>query len=187
MPMARYESKRAGGEGEVFAHLPFDHEKAGDRLAADGVSCSLCHQITQEEVGTRESFVGGFVIDPPTPTGERHVYGPFKIEDGQTRSCGRRRLSADRGEAHPAIGVVRDLPYAVSRRRWGRGQVDRRAARADAVSGVAAQRLQGKRSCQSCHMPVVQEDGADHEGAGRAAGGVSRHVFVGSNFFMQRC
>src|SRR5205814_2057242 len=85
MPMARWESKQRGREGEVFSHLPFDSEKPADRLAADGVSCSLCHQITKEKLGTRESFVGGFVIDPADKEGFRPEYGPFKIEAGQTR------------------------------------------------------------------------------------------------------
>src|SRR5437773_1474549 len=86
MPMARWESKLSGHEGEVFSHLPFDAEKPADRLAADGVSCSLCHQISKEKLGTRESFVGGFVIDPANNSeGFRPEYGPFKIEAGQTR------------------------------------------------------------------------------------------------------
>src|ERR1700736_3288035 len=39
---ARYESKLQGREGEVFSHLLFDASKREDKLAADGVSCSLC-------------------------------------------------------------------------------------------------------------------------------------------------
>src|SRR5207244_10688962 len=45
MPMARWESKQSGHEGEVFSHLQFDSEKPGERLSADAVSCSLCHPI----------------------------------------------------------------------------------------------------------------------------------------------
>ena len=43
MPMMRYEAKLAGGEGQAFAHLPPDLGRLGDRLADDGVSCSVCH------------------------------------------------------------------------------------------------------------------------------------------------
>src|SRR5439155_458287 len=53
-----------------------------NRLAADGVSCSLCHQIGKEKLGTPESFVGGFTIQAATPEGGRPVYGPFKIDAG---------------------------------------------------------------------------------------------------------
>ncbi len=51
MPMAQFESKQSGHEGEVFAHLGFNPDARGDRLAADGVSCSLCHQIGKEKLG----------------------------------------------------------------------------------------------------------------------------------------
>ncbi len=49
-------------------------------LAADGVSCSLCHQITPEKLGTRESLVGRFVIDTTKPKGQKVVYGPYKMK-----------------------------------------------------------------------------------------------------------
>ena len=79
MPAARYEAKLAGHEGEVFSHLPFVMTKPGDRLAADGVTCSVCHQITPDNFGKRESFVGGFKVDTTRPSNERPLYGPFNI------------------------------------------------------------------------------------------------------------
>src|SRR5262249_29275711 len=85
MAMARYQSKYEGKEGEVFSHLVFGSSERMDRLAQDRVSCSMCHQITEDKLGTRESFVGGFVVDTTKSKGERAEYGPFKIEDGQTR------------------------------------------------------------------------------------------------------
>ena len=63
MPMARYQSKYEGKDAEVFSHLVFGSNDRMDRLAQDGVSCSMCHQITQDKLGTRESWVGGFVVD----------------------------------------------------------------------------------------------------------------------------
>src|SRR5262249_59028545 len=52
MPMSRYEASVHGLEGEVFAHLPFLPNDPADRLAADGVSCTTCHQIENERQGT---------------------------------------------------------------------------------------------------------------------------------------
>src|SRR5438067_5262161 len=63
MPMARYQSHFEGKGGEVFSHLAPDADERMDRLAVDGVSCSLCHQIQKDKLGTRDSLVGGFVID----------------------------------------------------------------------------------------------------------------------------
>jgi len=188
MPMARYQAHLGKREGEVFSHLKFDLTNDGDRLAADGVSCSLCHQIGKEKLGTRESFVGGFVIEPPTPDGERPEYGPFKIETGLTRvmrssSRGFRPTEAPHvrqsemcATCHtlitkalgPGGKVIAEFPEQVPYQEWLHSE------------------FREKQSCQSCHMPVVKEDVAITNVLGTPREGVSRHVFVGGNFFMLR-
>ena len=50
----------------------------------DGVSCSVCHQITGENLGTRASMVGRFKIDETAAPGERKEYGPFGVDKGRT-------------------------------------------------------------------------------------------------------
>jgi hypothetical protein len=188
MPMARFESRRAGRHGQVFAHLGFDATDPADRLAADGVSCSLCHQITDQKLGTRESFVGGFVIDTERPRGRRHVYGRFQIEAGLSRvmksSSGgfvptqseHIRKSEVCATCHTlitqALGprgeVIGELPEQVPYQEW------LHSAYRDSAS------------CQSCHMPPVKEETPIASVLGQPRPGVSRHVFVGGNFFMLR-
>src|SRR6185369_17258168 len=85
MPITRYEAKLIGKKGQVFAHLPFGSDEKNGHKAEDGVSCSVCHQIGKDKLGTRESFNGGFVLDPPDAADNRPEYGPFEIEKGQTR------------------------------------------------------------------------------------------------------
>ena len=85
MPMTRYEAKLRGQKGEFFSHIPFDPGKKENAEAEDGVSCSVCHQIENQKLGTRESFVGGFVIDPAGPHKEHHEYGPFDVDGGHQR------------------------------------------------------------------------------------------------------
>jgi len=85
MPMARTEANLRGHPGAVFAHLPFDPAKPEDAEARDGVSCSLCHQITAEKLGTPQSFSGGFVIGQPDAAGVHSEFGPFDIDHGRTR------------------------------------------------------------------------------------------------------
>ena len=93
MPMSRYQSKARGFKGEVFAHLPAPAARTPlDLLAADGVSCTLCHQIQAEKLGTEESFTAGFVVDTEDPLDERALFGPFDVDVGRTevmRSAGR--------------------------------------------------------------------------------------------------
>src|SRR5207248_4551019 len=80
MPIVRYEAKLQGRKGEVFSHLPFDADKKGNTQAEDGVSCSVCHQIGSQKLGTPESFNGGFVVDAPDAKNNRPEYGPFAIQ-----------------------------------------------------------------------------------------------------------
>lgn len=188
MPMARTVSKAMGKEGEVFAHLPFDADKPMSKLAQDGVSCSLCHQIGPEKLGTRDSFVGGYVIDTTKPRGQRTEYGPFEVEKGHNRimrtSTGgyvpeqgkHFRQSEICGTCHTlytkALGangqVVGELPEQMPYLEWYESQ------------------YRETKSCQACHMPVVKEEVPATRVLGVPREGVSRHVFQGGNFFMQR-
>jgi hypothetical protein len=43
-----------------------------------------------------------------------------------------------------------------------------------------------QRSCQSCHMPAVEEETPIASVLGAPRKGLARHTFVGGNFFMQR-
>src|SRR5262245_29581083 len=85
MPMAYYEAHSQGKKQEVFSHLAFDPDKRGDSTAADGVSCSICHQISKQNLGTRASFVGNFMIDPPDAQGRHSEHGPYDIDAGHKR------------------------------------------------------------------------------------------------------
>ena len=86
MPMARTRAGALGLEGRVFANRP--RSGGGDtleaQLAADGVSCTVCHQISDERLGTPESFGGGFVMAAPAADGSRSIAGPFEVNDGHT-------------------------------------------------------------------------------------------------------
>lgn len=186
MPMARLESKSAGRAGAVFAHLGFIPGDRGDELAADGVSCSLCHQIGKEKLGTRESFVGGFVIGGPNVQGNRLEFGPFAPDAGHIRimrssaggflptESGHIRESEVCATCHtlithslgPGGKTLGEFPEQVPYQEW-------------LHSGYRQMR-----SCQSCHMPVVQEDVAITSVLGVPRSGVSRHVFPGGNFFI---
>jgi hypothetical protein len=80
MPMARFDAATGGGRGEVFANL---ERGAPNALALDGVSCTVCHQISASNLGTHASFDGGFAIETATPLGERPIFGPHAIDGGR--------------------------------------------------------------------------------------------------------
>jgi hypothetical protein len=189
MPMARAVAHANGRRGEVFAHLPVArHEENEDLLAHDGVSCTVCHQITDQKLGTRESFVGGFVIAGPQTLQPRPVFGPFQIEKGQTTIMRSSSAFQPTEGAHirqselcatchtlytkalNAQGqVIGELPEQMMYLEWRHSAF-----------------LSEQRSCQSCHMPVVQEETPIASVLGQPRQGLARHVFVGGNFFMLR-
>jgi hypothetical protein len=56
MPMARFDAHASGGRGAVFANLPIGaHDAPAARLAAEGVSCTVCHQIQPDNSGRRSA------------------------------------------------------------------------------------------------------------------------------------
>lgn len=187
MPMMRYESKLAGGQGEAFAHIPPDPGKLADRLADDGVSCTVCHQVTSDNLGTRESFVGGFKIDERTAPGERRVYGPYEISTGHTTimrsSSTFRPMEGKHIQASELCATCHTL-YTKALNAQGEeiGELPEQVPYQEWLHSDYRE----TRSCQSCHMPVVQQDVPITKVFGEPRAGFSRHVFVGGNFYMQR-
>lgn len=194
MPMANTMAHFGGGTGRVFANVPGtpdpgvpDPAAVHPALAADGASCTMCHQIRADGLGTRESFVGGFVVAGPGAfPAPREVFGPFEVDAGR-KALMRSAVGLEPGRAEHVQSSelcatchtlythaldehgrdVGELPEQVPYLEW------RHSAYAD----------EG-RSCQGCHMPVVQEEVPVTGVLGLPRADVSRHVFRGGNFFM---
>ncbi len=186
MPMAHYQANASGQMGEVFANLPANQAVTQQNmLAVDGVSCTTCHQITSENFGERESFTGGFVINTLQPMGEREIYGPYPVDQGRSTimhsSSGFQQIESKHiqqselcATCHtlythtlgPEGEVIGELPEQVPYLEW------RHSSFVD------------NRSCQSCHMPAVQENMPISSVWGQSRADVSRHSFRGGNFFM---
>ncbi len=187
MPMSHTTEVAAGTAPSLFANLPPGAAGPQAALAADGVSCTACHQIQADLLGTPESFTGHFVIDTATPAGGRPVFGPYAIEPGLQRLMhsattfvpteGRHIQSSELcASCHTlythALGaggtVIARLPEQVPYLEW----------RHSAYRETA--------SCQTCHMPVVDGPVRISSSLGQPREGVSRHSFRGGNFWMLR-
>ena len=192
MPMATVAALQEERSGEVFANLPIGGaEGPYAAFAADGVSCSLCHQIQPDGLGSEETFTARFRIAAESPAEGRAVFGPFEPDEGGA------------GIMHSATGL-----------RPGEGShvtssglcaschtVFTHSVRADGTRGPLfpeqAPYLEWEAStyaaggeagstCQDCHMPEVEAEVPVTRVLGRARPDVSRHVFRGGNFFMLR-
>ena len=188
MPMARYEAKQKGKLGEVFAHLPFDSDPKKNASAEDGVTCSICHQITKQNFGTNASFNGGFQIEAPQSKDDHPEFGPFVIQNAQasimqTSTGGFRPTAAEHildsamcATCHtlytkslaPGGKVLETFPEQVPYQEWLHSDYPNR------------------NTCQSCHMPEVQGQAPIAAVMGELRPGVRQHTFLGGNFFVLR-
>jgi hypothetical protein len=188
MPMSHTAEHAAGGKAQVFAHLPVTNTTDPmSLLAHDGVSCTLCHQVTPEKFGDPDSFTGGYVIDTTTRPEQRAVYGPFDIDAGRVNIMhsvtGFKPTQALHIRESELCATCHTL-YTVAR-----------GASGEAVGRLPEQvpflewkhsRYAAERSCQSCHMPVVDQPTPIASVLGQPREGVSRHTFLGGNFFVLR-
>src|SRR6266851_9339363 len=188
MPITRYDAKVRGQRGEVFSHLPFSNDEKEGRQAADGVSCSVCHQISKERLGTPESFNGGFVVQAPPDPDARPEYGPFAIEAGHTRimrssSEGYRPIQADHIRQSEICATCHTL---LTQALGSDGKVIGRLPEQVPYQEWLHSDFKNTQSCQACHMPVVKEPVPITRVFGVPREGVSRHTFVAANSFMLR-
>ncbi len=188
MPMARYQARTAGGKGQVFFNLPFLPVTTSlHQLSVDGVSCTMCHQIQPDKLGTRESFTAGFVVDAQKPLGEREVYGPYEIDPGRTRVMQSSALLAPHQKLHvqdsalcgschtlfthtraPGGEIIGELPEQVPYLEWQHSAYN------------------DKKHCQSCHMPQLAGPMHISSVLGQDREPFSRHVFRGGNFLIPK-
>jgi hypothetical protein len=190
MPMAQKIAHATGGKGEVFAHLPIAqrNRSALQRLASDGISCTVCHQIAAEKLGTRESFNANFTLSPTPADGVRIIYGPYRIDAGR-QSIMRSATGFVQSEAPhikqselcaschtliteafgPSGEVIGSLPEQMNYQEWQHSAFSKE-----------------ERSCQSCHMPAAQGPVRASSVLGDSRDRLAQHVFVGGNAFMVR-
>src|SRR5437867_3864058 len=188
MPMSHYEAKWQGRKAEVFSFLPFEADRKKSASAEDGVSCSVCHQISRERSEERRVGNGGFVIEAPTSPRTHPEYGPFAIQAGQQRI-----MQTSTGGFHPteAAEHIRDSALCgtchtlITETLGSGGKVVGSFPEQMPYLEWLHSDYPNKSTCQSCHMPEVHEAVPVTAVLGVPRTGVHRHVFVAANFFVQ--
>ncbi len=182
-PMQQYERRVAA------ATLGLDEI---DSSGSEGVSCTLCHQITAERLGQPESFSAGFVIRD-----DGRIYGPhpnpffmpMRMHTGFTPTEGPHTLDAALcGTCHTVITPTIDEHGEII------GEFLEQAPYLEwSLSSYPRQGV----TCQSCHMPQLRDDQGQPLAqyiAHRPPGGpfpptsprkpFGQHFFVGGNVQM---
>jgi len=188
LPMGRTQAVLDGVAPRAFQHFPVTGSGgAYTELAVDGVSCTVCHQVQDRNLGERESFTGGYSIDRTTPMGERWVYGPFEVDDGRVRVMRSSSEFLPRESAH-----IRSAEFCASCHTLFTTALDPQG-REVAELPEQVPYLEWKHSayavnttCQDCHMPVVEGETSVTSVLPHPRKELSRHTFQGGNFFMPR-
>jgi len=169
--------------------------------AMDGISCSLCHQIKDENLGTPDSFNGQYVIDTSTVSPNRPIYGPYRdiYQETMINTVGFTPMygpqmndSALCATCHTmyipyvdAAGNVQgEFPGQTVYLEWLHSDYGEKDGERHELG-----EMKGKvRLCQDCHMPLSDAGKViiaqpAHKGV-TAKDHFSRHYFVGGNVFM---
>lgn len=187
MATVRLADRDAGRHTNVFSRLPLAKFPEGDKAAADGVTCSVCHQIEKQGLGTMATFNGNVAIAPADKNGERPEYGPFDVDHGHQTV-----MHSSTATYRPMVGdQMRDSALCASCHTLYTDALGPGGAKVGRLpEQMPYQEWQHsdyatKQSCQECHMPVVKEAVAITALYGEPREGMHRHVFVGSNFVME--
>ncbi len=156
----------------------------GDLLAEDGVSCTVCHQITAEGLGQPSTFSGN-----PHLTKERSIFGPFAdvvtqpmrnlvrytpVQGTHIRDSALCATCHTLYTEHHGTPFPEQTPYL----EWRNSEFSDEEGR-DETS----------RTCQECHMPSTGPTRIARNPMGfdfliPVRDGYRGHAFVGGNAFM---
>lgn len=189
MPLLHLEDRQRGRLTHVFENFPIQKFPHGNRSAADGVTCAVCHQIQDVGLGGPESFNGNVTVAAANPGHIRPEYGPYDTDlmhqnIMMSSTGGFQPLRGDHmrdaglcGSCHtlytdalgPGGKIVGRLPEQMPFLEWQH----------------SAYSTTQKQTCQQCHMPEVKGPTPITVLYGQTREGARHHTFVGANFFMQ--
>ncbi|MEW6428902.1 MAG: multiheme c-type cytochrome [Thermodesulfobacteriota bacterium] len=201
MPAAWTQAYAEGGQQGVLDKGFLSPDSELHQAAMDGVTCSFCHQIRDEKLGTRESFSGKYSVDTGAVAPDRRIFGPYpdpvqkpmRTSVGYTPVYGQHTNDSALcaichtlftpfldGEGNIAGEFPEQTPYL----EWKHSAYYDPVVRRYDIGGNSGE----GRICQECHMP--------HSAAGgviiarwappevREKDHFSQHHFVGGNVLM---
>jgi len=186
MPMARFTASTDGeqvvtvGSGSFLSE---DHPL--HNLAMDGVSCSLCHQIRADGLGSATTNSGDFLIDSELREPDRLIFGPFTIDDFQAD------LMQNSVGFRPEQGLhLSNSTFCATCHTLYTNYVDANGQ----LAGEFPEQVpyyewfysdyRRTHACQDCHMPEAQGGVKIASTSDVLRSPFSTHVFVGGNAYM---
>lgn len=176
-----------GGDGDEtggneYVRMSDAARTAAAHLARDGVSCTVCHQITPKGFGTDASFAGNFEIND-----EHRIYGPHESPFlmPMLRHTGKRATESKHILKSELCATCHTLVHDT---RDGNGEHTEQSPYLEWRNSE----FRDTQSCQECHVPTKSVDGLTlvarivHRPNGsewntQMRVPFGRHVFVGGN------
>jgi len=155
-------------------------------LAIDGVSCSLCHQITSTNLGKMDSFSGGYDIDLTSAQGTRTAYGFFTVDAAiasiMTSTSGFTPQQSDHVKRSEICAVCHNLftPYITNEGELSTDLFPEQTPQLEWKHSAFAT----EKTCQDCHMPHASGDVILANTGSPARNPFPQHVFAGGNVYM---
>lgn len=198
MPMAFIQAKAANEKYSILGNGLLNPTAKLHEAAIDGVSCALCHQIQDKNLGKKKSFSGEFSIDTSTSPPDRKIYGPYReplvkpmrTSVGFTPEFGlHTNDSAFCATCHTLFtpflddqgNIAGEFPEQTPYLEWRHSSF----GIADGKRYELGENMGQERACQDCHMPHTPPGGvkiakwAPPEVKEREH--FSQHHFVGGN------
>jgi mono/diheme cytochrome c family protein len=186
MPLAYFDATVNGETAFVLSDGFANPDHPLHDLAMDGVSCTACHQIRAENLGSPESFSGGFVIDAENTTfGEREAFGPLSISEQaaglMAQATGFLGVQSEHMANSEMCATCHTLytPYLDAAGEVA-GEFPEQMAYFEWQNSSYAE----TQSCQDCHMPEVSGEVLISTVMGEPKEYMRLHTFTGSNAFM---
>jgi hypothetical protein len=186
MPMAQYTAGAEGGAGLIFGDQGFlSPENELNKLALDGVSCTLCHQVRSDGLGTAASFSGGFFVDTTLRRPERLLFGPYKSSEqdvtimaGASGYIPEQGLHLTRSELCATCHTLY-TPYVDAT-----GEIAGEFAEQVPYLEWYYSDYRSSQNCQDCHMPEAEGGVSISTTSQKLRSPFAKHNFVGGNVYM---
>lgn len=171
------------------------------QAAKDGVSCTLCHQVQDINLGLAKSFSGKFIIDTQQTPPDRIIFGPYRETEkqemrtsvGYTPDFGpQTNDSALCATCHtlytPYVdaegNVAGEFPEQTVYLEWLHSVYGEPVGQRHDIGDIKGE----VRICQECHMPHSESGGvliaSPAPPKAKIRDHFSQHHFVGGNAFM---
>lgn len=169
-------------EGGFYEPDHYLHE-----MAMDGVSCTVCHQIQDENLGDPESFSGGYEVDRLRPADMRYLYGGNTVTDrravimvGPSGYTPETRSHIQESELCASCHTL--YTPAVDEQGEIFGEFPEQMPYLEWLESNFAE----EKSCQDCHMPPAEGGVVLSVTGGEPRSPFNQHLFVGANTYILR-